>query len=116
VTDCGAAGSILVGMAARSKKGWMVVNASLVVALILAILSVILALQNSGETTLKFLVWEFHGALALFLMGTMVASFAAGMLVMVPGLLRRNRALKRAEAERQTAAQSQPEREERQDQ
>lgn len=85
--------------------------ASLIAALILAILSVVLSLQNSASTTLRFFLWEFHGPLALFLMGALVAGCAVGMLVMVPRLLRRNRALNRAETERLTTAQSQPKRE-----
>jgi uncharacterized integral membrane protein len=58
------------------------------VALILALLVTVFAVQNNQPTPISFLFWSIEGSLALVLMITLVLGIVIGVLLMVPGSVR----------------------------
>ena len=64
---------------------------SLVIALLIAFLAVIFALQNAVPVVVNFLPWEFQGSLALVLLLTLALGVIVGLLVSVPSIIRRSR-------------------------
>ncbi len=74
-------------------------RALIALALILALLVTIFAVQNNADTTVKFLAWSVRGSAALVLMITLTVGIVVGLLLMIPGSVR-NR-LKVAELNRQ---------------
>jgi len=62
----------------------------IIVALIIAILAVIFAIQNVNVILISFLIWKFEGSLALVLLLTFVLGFIAGLLILLPKLLKRS--------------------------
>lgn len=65
----------------------------LIVALGLAILTVIFALQNAIPVGVTFLVWKFEGSLALVLMLTFALGVLVSLLVSIPAILKRRSAI-----------------------
>jgi len=65
----------------------------LIVALGLAVLTVIFALQNAIPVNVTFLVWEFEGSLALVLMLTFALGALVSSLVSIPAIVRRRSAM-----------------------
>ena len=65
----------------------------LIVALGLAILAVIFALQNAIPVGVTFLVWKFEGSLALVLMLTFALGVLVSLLVSIPAILKRRSAI-----------------------
>lgn len=63
----------------------------LILALVIAILVVIFAIQNAITITISVLFWRFQGSLALVLLLTLALGAIAGLLVSIPSLIRRNR-------------------------
>ena len=61
----------------------------LIVALGLAILTVIFALQNAIPVGVTFLVWKFEGSLALVLMLTFALGVLVSLLVSIPAIVKR---------------------------
>ncbi len=59
-----------------------------VVALILALLATVFAVQNNQPITMSFLFWSIDGSLALVLMITLVLGIVIGVLLMAPGSVR----------------------------
>ncbi|HEY4667156.1 MAG TPA: LapA family protein [Anaerolineales bacterium] len=74
-------------------------RALVALALILALLVTVFAVQNNADTTVKFLAWSVRGSAALVLMITLIVGIVVGLLLMIPGSVR-NR-LKVAELNRQ---------------
>ena len=74
-------------------------RALIALALILALLVTIFAVQNNADTTVKFLAWSVQGSAALVLMITLTVGIIVGLLLMIPGSAR-NR-LKVSELNRQ---------------
>ncbi len=74
-------------------------RALIALALILALLVTIFAVQNNADTSVKFLAWSVRGSAALVLMITLTVGIVVGVLLMIPGSVR-NR-LKVAELNRQ---------------
>ena len=74
-------------------------RAVVALALILALLVTIFAVQNNADTTVKFLAWSVRGSAALVLMITLTVGILVGVLLMIPGSVR-NR-LRVAEVNRQ---------------
>jgi lipopolysaccharide assembly protein A len=67
----------------------------LVIGLIVAILAVIFALQNSTPTVINFLFWPTgEVSLALVLLVTFLLGVVATVLVLLPGIIRRNTQLR----------------------
>jgi lipopolysaccharide assembly protein A len=61
----------------------------LIVALGLAILTVIFALQNAIPVTVTFFIWQFEGSLALVLMLTFALGVLVSLLVSIPAMLKK---------------------------
>lgn len=85
------------------------------VALILALLVTVFAVQNNQTITISFLFWSIEGSLALVLMITLVLGIVIGVLLMVPGSVRGRlqigglqRSVRSLEQENVTAAAAPP--------
>ncbi len=79
---------------------------SILMALLIAMVAVVFALQNATTVTISFLVWKFDGSLALLLLLTLAIGFLIGWLATTPTIfrLRRERnALKKELARHQEA-------------
>lgn len=59
-----------------------------ILALLIAIVAVVFAVQNTAAITVSFLVWSFEGSLALVLLLTLLAGFLISLLASMPGLIR----------------------------
>jgi len=84
-----------------------------VVALILALLVTVFAVQNNQPITISFLLWSIEGSLALVLMVTLVLGIVIGVLLMAPGSVRSRlqigglqRSVRSLEQEKATAAEA----------
>lgn len=62
--------------------------ALLALALVIAITSVVFALQNAQLVTVHFLFWRFEGNLALILLVTFAMGFLMSLLALLPQALR----------------------------
>ncbi len=60
----------------------------IIIALLIAILAVIFALQNAVMVSITFLVWNIHGSLALVLLVTLAAGVVISLLASLPSLIR----------------------------
>ncbi|MHB0989323.1 MAG: LapA family protein [Bellilinea sp.] len=60
----------------------------LVLALVIAIIAVIFALQNTAAVTVSFFFWQFHESLALVLLLTVILGVLIGILTILPGSIR----------------------------
>lgn len=58
------------------------------IALILALLVTVFAVQNNQPIAINFLFWSIEGSLALVLMITLVLGIVVGVLLMAPGSIR----------------------------
>ena len=58
------------------------------VALVMALIVTIFAVQNNATTTIRFLFWSIDGSLALVLMLTLILGIIIGVLLMIPGSVR----------------------------
>ncbi len=63
-------------------------RAFIAIALVLALLVTIFAVQNNQPITISFLFWSIEGSLALVLMITLVMGIVIGVLLMAPGSVR----------------------------
>lgn len=63
-------------------------RALIALALILALLVTIFAVQNNAVTTIKFLFWSVEGSAALVLMIALFLGIIIGALLMTPGSVR----------------------------
>ena len=60
----------------------------IVLALLIAMIAVIFALQNTAAVTVSFLFWSIHGSLAVVLLGTLMVGVIISLLASTPGLVR----------------------------
>jgi uncharacterized integral membrane protein len=60
----------------------------LILALVIAILAVIFALQNSMTVTISFLVWEVTASLSLVILITLGIGILIGLLVLAPSAIK----------------------------
>lgn len=60
----------------------------LIFALIIAVIAVIFALQNTMTVTISFLAWEITGSLSLVLLVTLAIGATIGLLVMTPSVIK----------------------------
>ncbi|MEA2087394.1 MAG: LapA family protein [Candidatus Caldatribacteriota bacterium] len=60
----------------------------LIVAIIVAILAVVFALQNAVPITVSFLTWRFESSLALVLLITLALGIIMSLLVSVPSMIK----------------------------
>jgi uncharacterized integral membrane protein len=63
----------------------------LIVAIIVAILAVVFALQNAVPITVSFLTWRFESSLALVLLITLALGILMSLLVSVPSMIKRRK-------------------------
>ena len=64
----------------------------LIVALLIAIVAVIFALQNTMTITISFLAWEVTGSLSLVLLVTLVIGVVIGLLFLAPSTIKNSMA------------------------
>ncbi len=57
-------------------------------ALLIAVVAVIFALQNTYAVTVTLFIWNFQGSLALVLLGALAVGLLIGLLAALPGLVR----------------------------
>lgn len=62
----------------------------LVFALLVAIGAVVFALQNSGQVAVVLFAWSFSGSLSLILLVTLFLGVIIGLLVVLPGSIKRS--------------------------
>lgn len=60
----------------------------LIIALLIAIIAVIFALQNTAMVTVAFFAWQFEQSLALVLLITVIVGVIIGVLTVLPGTIR----------------------------
>lgn len=60
----------------------------IIIALLIAIIAVIFALQNVTAITISFLFWSYNGSLALVLLITLAVGVLISLLASLPGLIR----------------------------
>lgn len=60
----------------------------LIVALVIAVIAVIFALQNTVTVTISFLAWEVTGSLSLVLLITLAIGAIIGLLVLAPSTIK----------------------------
>ncbi len=60
----------------------------LLIALLIALIAVIFALQNTQVVSINFLAWTFQGSIALEMIVTLIAGVLVGILAMLPGSIR----------------------------
>ena len=63
----------------------------IVLVLLVAVVAVIFALQNSAAITISLFSWSMSGSLSLFLIVTLSIGFLLGVLLMTPSVFRRSR-------------------------
>lgn len=66
-----------------------------IVALVVALISFTVALQNSEPVTVRFLAWQAQGPMALVALAMFLAGLGTGALAMLPAVLRRSREIGR---------------------
>lgn len=70
------------------KNNWIV---GLIMALILMVIAIIFALQNSEPTAISFLAWDYTLPLALIIIMSFVIGVLTTLLLTIPGTFRRKR-------------------------
>lgn len=60
----------------------------IIAALIIAVTAVVFAIQNAAIILVSFFLWQFQGSLALILLLTFVLGFIAGLLIILPKLIK----------------------------
>jgi len=65
----------------------------ILIALLIAIVAVIFALQNAVTITISFFIWQFDGSLALVLLLTLGLGFLISFFATLPSIIRRSWAI-----------------------
>ena len=60
----------------------------IILAVVLALLVTVFAVQNIAPTAIQFLLWNVTGSLALILMVTFSVGILIGLMIMIPGAVR----------------------------
>ncbi len=60
----------------------------LILALLISVVAVIFALQNTAAVSVSFFVWQFEQSLALVLLLTALVGVLIGLLTILPGMIR----------------------------
>ena len=66
-------------------------RSSAILALFIATVAVVFALQNAVPVTVLFLTWRFEGSLALILLVTLALGVFLGLILSIPALVRKTR-------------------------
>ena len=64
-----------------------------IIGIIIAVIAVIFAIQNSVDVQIKFLKWNWNCSLALLIIILLAAGIATGMLILAPTIYRKNSAI-----------------------
>lgn len=60
----------------------------LILALLISVVAVIFALQNTDPVTVSFFIWQFEQSLALVLLLSVLVGVLIGLLTILPGMIR----------------------------
>lgn len=60
----------------------------LIFSLVISVLAVIFALQNTDQVMVTFFAWKLQGSLALILLGTLITGAVASYFAQVPGIIK----------------------------
>ena len=61
-----------------------------IIAVLIALLAVIFALQNAQTVMVKLYFWDINGSMALMMLITLLIGMASGMLILFPNIYRKN--------------------------
>ncbi|PZO56043.1 MAG: hypothetical protein DCF15_09670 [Phormidesmis priestleyi] len=61
----------------------------IVAAIVIAFFAIAFALQNNRLVAINLLIWQYEGSLAIVLLSTLAIGVLIGLLVLLPGLLKR---------------------------
>ena len=61
-----------------------------IIAVIIALLAVIFALENAQPVTVKLFFWDLNGSMALMMLITLLIGMASGMMILFPNIYRKN--------------------------
>lgn len=64
-----------------------------IIGMIIALVAVVFALQNSHPVQVEFLTWTLNCSMALLLLIVLAIGITTGLLVMTPAILRKNSAI-----------------------
>ena len=79
-------------------NNWII---GLVLAILLSVIAVIFALQNSEPTAISFLSWDIVLPLALIILSTFAIGAITALLLTIPGTFRRKRTISALKKEKQ---------------
>jgi putative membrane protein len=65
-----------------------------IIAILIALLAVIFALQNAQTVMVKLYFWDISASMALMMLITLLIGMASGMLILVPNIYRKNSMIK----------------------
>ena len=65
-----------------------------IIAVLIALLAVIFALQNAQTVMVKLYFWDLSASMALMMLITLLIGMASGMLVLFPNIYRKNSSIK----------------------
>lgn len=65
-----------------------------IIGIIIALITVLFAVQNSATVEVKFLAWSLSSSMAMLLIIVFVTGIAAGMLVLTPAMMKKNSTIK----------------------
>jgi uncharacterized integral membrane protein len=66
----------------------------IIIAIVVALLAVVFALQNSQTVLVKLCFWEFNSSMALMMLVTLTIGIASGMMTLIPTIYRKNSSIK----------------------
>ena len=79
-------------------NNWII---GLVLAIVLSVIAVIFALQNSEPTAVSFLTWDIVLPLALIILSTFAIGAVTALLLTIPGTFKRKRNISTLKKEKQ---------------
>lgn len=74
-------------------------RSGLIIALLLAIMTALFAVQNSQSTQISFLQWHFNGPLVVVLLITFLSGVITALLVTIPGSISKTMEISRLKGE-----------------
>jgi len=66
-----------------------------IVALLVAVLAILFAVQNPLTVTIKFLLWKFQGSFALILLACFALGFVTSVLLSLSGIFKRGKIIRK---------------------
>ena len=65
-----------------------------IIGVIIALIAVVFAVQNSVTVQVKFLAWSLNCSMALLLIIVLITGMAVGMLILTPSMMKKNSTIK----------------------